>query len=93
MPTVNYREVLMRSEGGKGRLSKRGKIPNTTEMVARGVRAALMVADLERECEGWVIVVWYLTAGTHGFATRFGGPRIACHASQKQARLVYAKVC
>jgi hypothetical protein len=48
MPTVNYREVLMRSEGGKGRLSKRGKIPNTTEMVARGVRAALMVADLEK---------------------------------------------
>jgi len=58
---------------------------NTIKMAAGGVCLALMDADLEKECEGWLIVVWYFSAGTHGFATRFGWPRIACHASQKQA--------
>jgi len=54
MPTVNYREVGMRSEGGQGEAmqARRGqKFSNTTKVFAGVVCGALMAADLMEECE------------------------------------------
>jgi hypothetical protein len=35
-----------------------------------------------------LMVVWYLSAGTHGFATRFGGPRIGSRQSKSRSLVV-----